>query len=290
VFSSRPVYYETRDGSWRSLHEIAFYGTNGKLVLLPRALSRCSVRFMRWLAQYERALGHNLMIGHPRAAYAGVQLRDLAVAHTRDFFPDPTGSVTTAQSCANAASTWAAAHDAATGIGQGSPAASVRETTGSTEYTINRGFALFDTSILSPVNPQSATHSLFIFGLEDDDNDGDDWVNIVQSSPASNDEIVDADFDQCGAVTNPTEGATRIDLGSMTNAAYNTWTLNATGLGWINKTGITKLGQREGHDALNAPIESNCWNQFVAQGHAGLNPPKLTVTFLSPSAFSVVMS
>jgi len=89
---------------------------------------------------------------------------------------------------------------------------------------------------------------------DSDDNDGDDFITVVQTSQADTASLTTADYDQCGAISNPTEGATRIDIGSITIGAYNSWTLNATGLGWISKTGYTFLGLREGHDAINSAI------------------------------------
>jgi len=92
--------------------------------------------------------------------------------------------------------------------------------------------------------------------ITNNDNDGDDWINIVQTSQASPTSLANADYDQCGAIDNPTEGATRIDFGSLASAGnYTAFTLNATGRGWIDKTGYTYLGMREGHDALDIPVD-----------------------------------
>ena len=83
---------------------------------------------------------------------------------------------------------------------------------------------------------------------KNDFNDGYDYVVIVQATQASTSSLTLEDYDQCGAIDNPTEGSNHVDYGDMTYGSYFTLTLNATGRSWISKTGYTKLGIREGHD------------------------------------------
>lgn len=153
---------------------------------------------------------------------------------------------------------------------------------------IARAFFPFDTSALpDEATISAATFNVYVNYVEDDDNDGDDWINIVQTTQASNTELVTSDYDQCGAVDNPTEGATRIDLGNITASQYNVWTLNATGIGFISKTGFTKLGLREGHDAIDSPISgSNYWNRIKTRysEYTGTgSDPYLSVTYTTGS-------
>ena len=108
-------------------------------------------------------------------------------------------------------------------------------------------------------------------------------MNVVQTSPASNTALVNNDYDQAGAVNNPDEGSTRLDLGSWSTSGYNNFLLNATGTTWISTTGVTKLGLREGHDALDtAPSAPSPPDNNIAQGYfvdqtGSSNDPKLVV-------------
>lgn len=100
------------------------------------------------------------------------------------------------------------------------------------------------------------------------DNDNNDYITIVQTYQANNTELVVGDFEDCGSDNGnpsrakyvPIEGSNQIDVTTIVGAQnqYYTWTLNATGRGWISKTGYTKIGMREGHDALDdEPDEKN---------------------------------
>ena len=113
---------------------------------------------------------------------------------------------------------WDAAHDASSGTqtnytGTFSVSGSYR--TGGGHAGIVRAFQPFDTAALTDTDViDSATLSVYPTSILNGDNDGDDWINVVQTTQASTASLVDDDFDQNGdAINNPTEGATRIDLG-----------------------------------------------------------------------------
>ena len=187
--------------------------------------------------------------------------------------------------------TWATGHDLTsapagrvsyTGSGE-EGFATVGNPDGTNTY-IRRGYLPFDTSSLPDGDDiSSATLSLWVVTVLDGDNDGDDWINIVQTTQASNTTLSETDYDQCGAVSNPTEGATRKDLSSgFTSNAYNDFALNATGITWISKTGYTKLGVREGHDATNVALVKtsavyNSISGYYSEATGTANDPKLVV-------------
>lgn len=89
---------------------------------------------------------------------------------------------------------------------------------------------------------------MYITAKYNDWNDGKDYYTVLQTTQASTSELVVGDYDAWDAINNPTKGSDDIDIGNISTSAYNTWTLNATGMGWISKTGNTLLGIREGHD------------------------------------------
>lgn len=171
--------------------------------------------------------------------------------------------------------------------------------------TIDRTFLPFDTSsIPSNATITAATLNLYTLTKTNTDNDGTDFLTVTQTSQATHTVLANADYDQCGAVSNPTEGidsGQRKDISSITTSAYLVFTLNATGNGWIKKSGqasacsatagITCLGVREGHDVTNAAIVSGF--DVVAENTATFSSseqsgtsqdPYLAVTYTASSA------
>jgi hypothetical protein len=201
-------------------------------------------------------------------------------------------------------SSWDATHDAVTG-----DTADYTNTTFNVSsdavsgFDITRAFIPFNTnSIPSNATIVSATVNLYIGGKFNFDNDGDDWINIVQTSQASETQVVIADFDQAGSIDNPTEGSTRIDITSISTGAYSAWTLNATGLGWIKKSGETAncgassgwtcLGVREGHDAIDSslPVETFNTVSIASSENTGTSSdPYLDITYTVPSGGNLII-
>lgn len=180
---------------------------------------------------------------------------------TSTFYPDPHPETSSVDGriiyTSGTGESWATVHAKTDGNAVFDDAASGAmvysgKTAGVGEWAIDRGVFLYDTSSIPDTDTiSSGLFSLYLNSIFNDDPDGNDFMRLVQSSPASNTALINADFDQVGAVVDPTAGAGDVDLDDMTLDQYNIWTMNATGLGWIDKTGITKLGVRDGHDAVN---------------------------------------
>jgi len=176
-------------------------------------------------------------------------------------------------------STWATAHDAATGndaVSDTSTSAPVnaREFS-SARYQIQRVMTLFDSSSIgSGQQVDSATLEIYVTSKVDGDTGS---LNIVTVTPASNTAIVAGDYDQFGT----TLQATEILLSAITTSAYNTFTINTTGQGNIDVTGITKFGVREeNHDIDNvepANDTDNFIEMIMADTAGTTQDPKLTV-------------
>lgn len=150
---------------------------------------------------------------------------------------------------------------------------------------IRRGIMLFDTSTIgtdSTIN--SATCSLYKNSLNDSLSI-DPNVNIFSSSPASNTALVSGDYDSLGS----TAFATDIASSDVVTDDYTDWTLNATGIAAIEKTGITKFGIRDNSYDVpsSAPTWSNynVWQLYFWDADAGgiYNGPKLYVDY-TPAA------
>lgn len=187
---------------------------------------------------------------------------------------------------------WATVHDATNGSAFDSTGtiANAMVDKDVANFEITRTFFPTDTSSLGAgATITAATFKGYVIGVYNADDDGDDWINVVQTSQASNTVLATEDYDQCGAVSNPTEGATRIDYTGLATSAYTTWTLNATGLTWINPTGYTLIGLREGHDAINSAFaganNTNDGIQINTSEQTGTaNDPYMTITYTAAPA------
>lgn len=165
---------------------------------------------------------------------------------------------------------------------------------------IRRGFLPFDTSAISDGDTiDSATLSVWGYMAANaaTTNSAYSWVNVVQTTQANTSSLATADYDTCGAVNNPTEGATRILYSAMPAtsgaAAYISWTLDATGKGWVDKTGVTKLGLRDGSDALDQFTSGltgfdkwNAMSLLYSDATGTANDPKLVVEHSAGSSFT----
>lgn len=201
---------------------------------------------------------------------------------TVDFFAD-SGDGAIQQTNAS----WDTCHDAADGAGVEDSFFFVNSSKFGSSYRIQRGFIPFNTSeIPNEAIIQSATLFIAVFDKENSDNDGDDFIVTVQTSQADPLNLSTADFDQCGAINNPTEGSNRIDIGNIvTGGTYNEFVLNSTGLSWINKNGWTLLGLREGHDVIDSPYGgADSTNNYIRVYDAfTANSPILQVKYYIPS-------
>lgn len=152
----------------------------------------------------------------------------------------------------------------------------------STDFMIIRAILLFRYNIPANATILSAKLSLYIMSsnFTNNDNDGYDYVVVVESAPASNTAIATGDYDSLGT----TKLSDSVDFSSIKTNAYNDFTLNASGLAKLTKDGnynILKLGLREGHDIDNhTPVGTNQFDFYFADN--GSNKPKLTIEYSLP--------
>jgi len=149
---------------------------------------------------------------------------------------------------------------------------------------LDRTIFLFDTSSL----PESCTVTnavLSLYGMSKY-KDGDFAVvpEVVSSNPTSNTELAAGDFDSLGS----TPFSDTIAYTAFDTTDYNDYTLNASGIAAISKTGISKFGMRDkAYDRYgNTPIwaaNKQCYVRgYCAEQGAGYKP-KLVVTYTEPS-------
>lgn len=286
VFHVKPIYYLSKNNVWRPLSEIALYYGNHRIVLdASKAWDRCSFSFLQWLSKRQRLLGCELEYAFAYGPYVGVPMHEYATMASLTAYPDPNTETTSCDGeIYHDAAGWATARDAAAGTSAVASTDTLDVTCAENggSYIFERAFTLFDTSALGGgASVSAATVSLYGVGTTvNGDNDGADYLAALASTPASNTNITTADYDQIGT----TEGSDQIDIGSWATSAYNDFTLNATGIGWVDVSGITKLGWREGHDITNATIATNYASrnevQFSAADEEGTSQdPKLVVTY-----------
>ena len=113
--------------------------------------------------------------------------------------------------------------------------------------------------------------------------DANAFATIVESSQASNTEVVNDDFNNLGFVDH---SSTHIDYGSINTdgVTFNEWTLNATGNAGIDCEGYTKKGFMDGHD-LNNTAPATLTNTFSTVSGL-LTNAKITVTY-TPGAVAI---
>lgn len=200
------------------------------------------------------------------------------LATTDTFYPNANPETTSVDGEVgnDTIATWAGARDAATGnIADSSGGNSwiICERRSDTKYYVDRFFSLFDTSSISDSDTiDSAVYSLNFTGAINLTGYGD-TVYSVQTNPASTTNLTTADFD---ALTF-TSGCS---FGTI-SAGYVGCTLNATGLSWISKSGVTRLGAIMGKDLNNSePSTSNARNYTqinTADGVGTSTDPKLVI-------------
>ena len=168
----------------------------------------------------------------------------------------------------------------------------ITNSTGTTDRydTMQRAIVLFDTSALGTDTIESATLEFVLAQLEDAF--GGDSLSMVTSTPASDTAVASGDYAQTGT----TKQAADLALSGLTSdsATFNAFTLNATGLGNISKTGISKFAIRTANDIAG----SNSWSSSdrifvkIASAEETLSSdkrPKLVVVHTSPFTPKAIM-
>lgn len=298
VFSVKPVYYEAIGGYWRPLSEITSYHGNKRIELNDK-WRLATPRFIDWLSKRQAIFGGQLLLptyfGEFRRQDIARPVISLGLT-TTTVYPDPNPETTTMDGGILAFQTettvsqalWDELHDwngtaaGVTGItddtatsGDTYVVRNVRNPGVSNATQIGRAFFLFSTSAIGSDTISSATFSVYGWGSNGL------TMGVVQSSPASNTALVTGDFDQCGAINSPTEGTdARVTPSNTPTLSYANWSLNATGRGWVNGSGVTKLGLRSDADITDSFPGSTIdqrHNCYYADVSGTSTDPKLVV-------------
>ena len=153
-------------------------------------------------------------------------------------------------------------------------------------FRLFRSVFLFDTSaLLAGATVSAAVMSVYV-NARSDALAISPTTDVYASTPASNTSLAAADYGQIGS-TSQTGAATA--YANITNNAYNDFTFNATGIGNVNKTGISKFGIRNANYdvAASAPTWSSELTSAVggmfADSAGTANDPKLVITYTLPA-------
>lgn len=285
VFHIKPVYYEAKDYTWRPMNEVSVYHGNRNIVLKMGWGKMMSQRYFQWLTKRQRLFpGKELSV-------EGLVLQPAyyEYATVSTFYPDPNAETTTVDGDTfvdeiTNSGVWNTVRDK-TSADYAVPSDTQfnvfrTEYLGS-RYAIGRTIYLFDTSSIGDSDTiSSATFSIYLNASGGDTTQACS-MNIVTSNPASNTDVVTADYQRTTKM-----GDTRLcdtDLANTTSkGAYKDFTLNSTGLGVISKTSVTKLGQRTSRDLdSSAPTARTYWPSPSADTSGTTTDPKLVVTHSS---------
>ena len=143
-------------------------------------------------------------------------------------------------------------------------------------------YLLFDTSSLGASAIISSAKITPHFYAKDNGLGSPD-IHVASSNPASNTDLVSADFQNVGRTSFGS-----LTYASVTVAAYNDITLNANGLANISLTGISKFSLQLSWDINNS--YTGTWvssgfsriSAYAADQTGTTQDPKLTVTYTVP--------
>jgi len=157
---------------------------------------------------------------------------------------------------------WADVHDTVTGTSANTVAttAEIQDYSVGASKGVRRIFLPFDSSAIPATNTVTAAE-IRINITDACHGTGFNEFGVVQTSQPSETALTTSDFDKCGAITNPTEGAARTTISAVTCDANNTVTLNATGRGFVKKSGqASNCGVTNGFTCLGLRGEADMEN------------------------------
>lgn len=148
-----------------------------------------------------------------------------------------------------------------------------------------RSFFLFDTSSIPDGDTvNSATFSVYGSSKVNQNSSSPD-INLYSSNPASNNDLVNGDLQNVGTAA----FSTTITYAGFSTTGYNDFTLNASGLANITKTGVSKFSLRNANYDVAQSVPT--WNSassvdgfygYFADETGTSKDPKLVVVYSTP--------
>jgi len=308
VFHVKPIYYKHQNGGWRPISEVASHYGNRRVTLRVGWEENLDMAFLAWWIRRSESIQGSISIPSPfmpnktsvplslyqRPGHAQISFS------TATVYPDANPETTTVdgetgyENNTGTNISWSDIHSGASGATKqandsGTIAhVQVESDTGSNGYRKNyRAFTLFDTSSLTSSATISAA-TLSLYGQDKGNSSGGFWttIEIVTTTPASNTAITTSDYTNVGFVRQ----ATGVSYSSFSTSAYNDFPFNATGIGNISKTGVSKFGQLNDKDLDNTePSWENNHNEYTfwytADQSGTSNDPKLVITYTTSTTY-----
>lgn len=261
VFHVKPIYYYSVEGTWRPLYEIAsYYGNTRGMVLREGWEQKMDMRYLVWYIKRLEVLKSAYGVAVQYPSFKGMDIgpkHPLVLATTSTFHPDADTESTSVDGFAArvvSSESWSTIRGGNGTEGEDSksldwPAVTLTSASSVGYTTIRRSFFLFDTSAIGDDDTiDDATFSIYVTAKTNSWTSGVTSFSLVDSSPASNTAIASSDYQ--GALA--TLQASAKSISGVTTSAYNDFTLNATGTGNVNKTGVSKFGLRIENDRADS--------------------------------------
>lgn len=165
----------------------------------------------------------------------------------------------------------------------------IREDTASNTWRVLlRSIFLFDTSAIPDTDTiSSATFSIVGTAKTDAGTPITPNIDVYTSAPASNTAIVAGDFDSLGSIS---QTGSPITYAGFSTSGYNDFAFNATGIGNISKTGVSKFGLRNANydvaaiaPAWSAGGTDHMFNGKFAETADTTEDPKFVAVHATPS-------
>lgn len=165
---------------------------------------------------------------------------------------------------------WTTCRNAATATGEVNESGTSLIVGVNNTFQLTWSILLFDTSSLSDTNViAEASLAVTVTSI-----DGGDSGYIVTSAPASNTALVGGDYDSRGSVAQSDAPL------ALTGTGVKSQDFNATGIGNIAKTGVSKFGIRPSDDFDNTEPDNTERADFASADTSGTSSdPLLTVTY-----------
>jgi hypothetical protein len=155
----------------------------------------------------------------------------------------------------------------------------IGQSTNGATYAVYRGYFYFDTSAL-PDTATVTSAKLKLYGVVEPN---DDFSLVIQEGMPTypHDPLAVGDFDKA----NYAGDGGSLNTSTFITAGYNSITLNATGLTWVNLTGETKLALRSSLDISGtSPTGAFEYAVVNSSDYAGTDhDPVLEVTYTMPA-------
>lgn len=310
VFHVKPIYYEHASSTdeemvWRPMYEVCSHYGNHRVVFEYDKLPQVHPRFVEWLKKRMKLINGQILVTSPfspvPSPYSFIHeivhtsiVRPRVGLTTTTVYPDPDPETTTVDGYVardGQVETWATAHDNATGTGASAVATASNMCYTAEGFTTNakwvyRAVFLFDASAITDTDTiDSAVFSVFVTTIYDEGlgDNTKEYTVLCSSNPASNTTLATSDYDYNDFGTTAFSN-TIADTTGTPNAYYD-YTLNASGLAAVSKTGVTKFALRHGYDITNTePIAASTYkNNGITGGRwadytGTTSDPKLVIT------------